>query len=1198
MTCCPAASNPGEDGSHMSRRTRRLLVVTAAALGALVLALLVAPLFVDADSFRPTVERMAKERLGRSVTLGRMSVSFLPPQVTVKDVVVAGAEGGAPWIEAKAMRVRASWGGLLTRRLVIRSVALDSPSVRLLRAPDGRWNLLEMVRPKDGAPRSESAVTLDEVAVRDGRVEVVDAFVRPGSVSKLSVHGLDARVRGLSSGGRVDATVSGEIPGSGRASWDGRLGSKSELSGRARLQDLALAPLAPWLSGLTGMPTLEGTMTTDLEIERGGGSSSAKGSVAVSAFRLPVAQGAAPVDASAEVDVRGGEGLVTVERFDVKTGGSALSARGEVRDDAGRQAITLELDAPRVSLREIAGLFAALGTALPISGLEGDAASMKGRARIVRGGEPRAIESVALDSVRVRGVSASLVKDATGWHAASAARRSEAPSPKLSVRDLSVTDATIRLTDATRTPPVSTDVTDVSLSVASWSPGEAGAIDLSARVASGDVSLKGQVAAPEEAGGGAPWDARLSVKGLDLAKAAALASAVGLKPKSGTADWSATLTGRPDDLAVRGRLDLKSARIPLESGRVVELDLGVDHDVRMLSQGRVRLDRLVLGLPGGPLELDGRVQTGERLRYDIGTKAPARLTPEDVAWLVALAGEALPFEIETTDPLAVDARVRDAGTGLEMSGTATLSRAVVRHEAIGAPVEVARASVSLRGDGAEVRDAALRLGASALAGSLSVDGFDDPSLRFDLSSSQADLDELFSLLSSGRAAATGDAKPSLARRLRGGGRLRVDRASFGGIELDAFGATVALRDGRFVFEPARVQLYGGAGTGRAAFDLSGAAPRFDVDFSLDGVDVKPLLAAGLGYQDLSGRGRVQGRLQGTASGGLAGALESMVGDGTLSLVDGEIAKLDALRALEKASVFGERSLASLGSRLSREGTRFESLDARWTMRGGVLRFDDARLVAPDADIGGAGSARLITKDLDADAVITFSQALSEQMRAEGSRAADVFWDARSGRVVLPARLSGAPGSMKATIDWGAALSQVLRRRVSDLGGGGGSGDSGSGAAPGLLDVLLGGGSGRQRSDGSAREAAPAREPAREVSASPDVRVDSARMGGSVLAPSLKLKATLSGARLSHGVVIVTGPGGREVAREDRAFEQQVRDFYAAAPRDAPAEIQVKLSFGLDRLGGLGPFTVSIVAVDEDGRESRPQPADVEAFSPF
>jgi uncharacterized protein involved in outer membrane biogenesis len=1205
----------------MKPRTKKLLVVLAALVATALVALLLLPRFIDADSFRPVIERIARERLGRDVTLGRFSVTFLPPSVVVDDVSLAGGAAGPPWFHAKSARVRAALGPMFSGRLEVRGVDLDEPSFRLLRSPDGRWNLLELARPA-GAGGGPSKMSIDAVSLRGAHVEIADAFVSPGSVVRHEISGLDARIDGLSSPGGMDVEVSAEASSlGGHVAWKGRVGPEKQADGHLQVEHLDLLGLGPYLKGLAVVDGARGRVTLDLRVARdAAGGAHASGTVSVADFLLGTAlAGARPVSASADIDA-GVEpsGRVSIGKFDLTTGQSRLAVSGNVEDHAGAQVAMLSLAESRARLSEIVALTAATGVPLPIEGLGAQDVQISGNARVLRDGDPKVLREVALDGVRISGPRLVLVKGPDGeWHLPGATKAAQDAGPRLLVRDLNVDDATLTLQDRSQPgEPRVTTIDGASLAMESWAPGKPGRLSASARVAGGSVKAQGIVSAPpRENEEGSPWDLDVVLAGIDLAQLPASPQG----PRAGRLDAHVALKGVPGrSLSVAGHADLAGGSFTLEGGRRIELAMPVDVDALMERDGRVTLRKLGLSVNGSPIELSGRVKLGTPLEYDIGTSGPTTLTPQAISGLIALAGTALPVDLELTEPVQVDMHARSTGGPLELEGHAELRHARLRHALLEQPLEIARAIIDLRGDHVAFSDTALRLGATTLSGALTLTDFEEPRLEFDLESEAADLDELFAIAGHARDVppSPGDAgKPGLVNRLRAKGSLAVRRATFGGLELSDFTTEVDLHDAHLVLEPIALKLYSGTGSGRGVFDMSASPLAYAVDVALDGLDVQALLGAGIDYRDFSGSGHLEAKLEGSA-GSLEDALRAVHGSGSARLRNGVVGGLNVLSALEKAGVFGEASLAALGARLSREGLAYDSLDGAFTVSGGTLHLADVVLDGPDARMTGDGDIDMISTRIDLDAVVLFSETLSNQMRQEGSRAAEIFWDDKRSRVMLPARLTGTARAPQASIDWNEALGRVAARKFEEALRGRASGPSGASSASGpsasqgsqaqdLLGRLLGGHAAprpAEPSAGPAQGTGAAAEPAKpEASASPgapSARIDEARRGGSVLAPDLKLKATISGVDLSHAVVVISEAGGREIQRLDRAFESEITAFYATAPRDRQASIAVKLNVDGRKLLGAQGLVVAIVPVDASGRRGSEVTAEVASASLF
>lgn len=1183
---------------------RRRLLLAGAAMAAVLAALLVAFVIainvLDADQFRPLVQRRLHEATGREVTFSQLELSALPlPSLVVHDLVVAApAAGLEPWIEAKALRARVKLRPLFAGRIEVLGIAIDQPTIRVLRAADGRLNLETLMRQKK-ADAERERVAFGSLQVRDGRVIIADAYVHPGSIERLELTGLDLRVPSLAARPLL-AKASGQVePSGGSFSFDGHFGPGNDLGGQLDVETLDLAALSPWLESLSGMSNVKGRLTCDLELSRDATGMAARGSVGVEGLALPVAlRGSRPLDASLDLDVTtDAAGSVDLRRFRLAIGKTRVDVTGSVADRDGKQVAEIRLARCKVRPADLSGAAAALGFAVPQDILGGDAIDMAGKALIIRGGEPRQVERVVVDGLEVSGARLVVRRDEAGrWilpGASGAASRSGAGSgAAFAARNVKLRDVNVLLDDRLAGGLGRVETSGLSLSLASYAASEPGPFELSARIAGGSVNVKGQVAA----GGDTALD--VSVERASLAELRPLMSSlVGMMPTEGTLTWRSRITGQfGGRLDLVGKAQLTGAKLTLPDGRQVVLDLPIEHDIRFEPGGRIIGKRLVLGLPSGSLPLTVQVEPD---RFAIATDGETTLSPESLRWLLALAGSHVPFGLETDDPTTLDVRLARIDGRLAMAGHVALSRARITHALLPAALDVAHARIVLEGDRIDVEDAALRLGASALAGSLSVSNFDSPRLGFDLVAAEADLDELFALTgaASDAPSAPESSGPSLVERMRAEGRLRVEHATFGGLAMTRFDSMVALADGVLVFDPASLALYDGTARATGRFDLRQDDVGFTVDANLEGVDVGPLMTAGMDYRDLDGRGNATLHLEGTA-GTLAKTLATLQGTGDMALSDGSFRGLNALESLKKAGVFGEQSLASLADRLARDGTPFSNLAARFSFDRGTMGIDAFEMATPDAEIGGKGRVNLLAQTIDMDLLIEFSKSLSDQMRAEGSRAAEFFWSASKERVSLPTRLSGPLAGPTADINYSAAAAQAARGRLTDLltsalGGGRRSDPSHGSSAPPEAPSDAGGASG-----GAVGEAnvAPSDDTSASETPAPGTlaaSLDSLKFGGAVLAPDLKIRATLSGVDISHAVLSATDDKGRVLASLNDAFAADVATFYASAPRDQPARIPVKVSIDGKSLLGTRRIVVRIQAVDGSGALSSEAKTQVE-----
>src|SRR5580704_16808133 len=100
-------------------------------------------LFVDANTFRPTIESRLSAALSRKVTLGALSLSVMTGSLVAHDLAIADDPqfGQTPFFTAKRLRIGVKMKPLiLNRQVVVRSYEADAPQIHLIRAEDGTWN--------------------------------------------------------------------------------------------------------------------------------------------------------------------------------------------------------------------------------------------------------------------------------------------------------------------------------------------------------------------------------------------------------------------------------------------------------------------------------------------------------------------------------------------------------------------------------------------------------------------------------------------------------------------------------------------------------------------------------------------------------------------------------------------------------------------------------------------------------------------------------------------------------------------------------------------------------------------------------------------------------------------------------------------------------------------------------------------------
>lgn len=123
----------------------------------------------DPDSLRAPLQAQLEARLQRQVKIGRMEMRFLPPAISLQDLVIrqpAGFPDATPMVAARGVRVQMALWPLLRREVELQGVELDTPAVELIRSPAGKWNY-----ETEGGSAAQP-LTLNRLAIRDGTLGI------------------------------------------------------------------------------------------------------------------------------------------------------------------------------------------------------------------------------------------------------------------------------------------------------------------------------------------------------------------------------------------------------------------------------------------------------------------------------------------------------------------------------------------------------------------------------------------------------------------------------------------------------------------------------------------------------------------------------------------------------------------------------------------------------------------------------------------------------------------------------------------------------------------------------------------------------------------------------------------------------------------------------------------------------------------
>ena len=187
-------------------RSRRILVIGAAALAVIVVGVAAAALLIPGERVAAAVAARAEALLGQRVRMADVGLRFLPmPGVRISGVVVGGTADDDALATADAVELRARLLPLLRGRVIIGSLALDRPRILVVVDSAGGTNIPVLgpdeVDTSAGTGPRDITFAVDRLTVTDGGITFRDA--RDGSEVRLAGWDQRLRIRGDVRGGRL-----------------------------------------------------------------------------------------------------------------------------------------------------------------------------------------------------------------------------------------------------------------------------------------------------------------------------------------------------------------------------------------------------------------------------------------------------------------------------------------------------------------------------------------------------------------------------------------------------------------------------------------------------------------------------------------------------------------------------------------------------------------------------------------------------------------------------------------------------------------------------------------------------------------------------------------------------------------------------------------------------------------------------------
>jgi AsmA protein len=257
---------------------KRILKIVAIVVAVLIVIAIAIPFFIDANTFRPTLESDLTTALGRQVKVGNLSLRLLAGAVSADDISIADdpAFSKSPFVQAKSLKVGVEMMPLIfSKQLNVTELTLNQPEISLVRSENGeKWNFSSLggnnkSATKPAASSGNPSLSVAKLNVNDGRLTVS----RAGSGEKPNVYDkVNIEVNSFSFTSSFPFKMTAQLPADGSLKLEGKAGpinadnaAQTPLDAKVTIQKMNLAAsgfLDP-AAGISGIADYDGTVTSD-----------------------------------------------------------------------------------------------------------------------------------------------------------------------------------------------------------------------------------------------------------------------------------------------------------------------------------------------------------------------------------------------------------------------------------------------------------------------------------------------------------------------------------------------------------------------------------------------------------------------------------------------------------------------------------------------------------------------------------------------------------------------------------------------------------------------------------------------------------------------------------------------------------------------------------------------------------------------
>jgi AsmA protein len=384
------------------------------------------PLLVNANTFRPAIEKQLTMTLGRKVKIGELRLPTFSGSLVAENVSVSDDPNfsAAAFLQAKEVRIGVSLRSLVfSHQVRVRDFQIESPQINVIRAANGTWNFSSIGQPGSanasaatGATAGNSRVTMPalpdlsvgSVVIKDGRAAVttLPAQGEPGVYEHVNL-----TARDFSFTAQFPFELNANLPAGGAIRANGHIGPINRQDAATTPADaqISVTHLDPVASGFLD-PAAGLSLVADIEMKAASDGQIVTTNGTAHIQKLKLRKGGItapqPIDISYSGTHQLKDNAGVIKDATLKIGASAIHVGGSyqpLEQGVEDPVLNLKLVGQSLPIDELQPLMSAAGVRLPNGAvLKGGTLSMnltvtgQAKALVIAG-------AIALDNARLVG---------------------------------------------------------------------------------------------------------------------------------------------------------------------------------------------------------------------------------------------------------------------------------------------------------------------------------------------------------------------------------------------------------------------------------------------------------------------------------------------------------------------------------------------------------------------------------------------------------------------------------------------------------------------------------------------------------------------------------------------------------------------------------------------------------------------------